>query len=610
MLLFAFLLVVAVVIDGGKVLVAKRQAQNAVDAAALAAAADASFVVNSSGVTELYCEQNCRDTAARYLEKNGYHGEDGGDIPECDEQTGLTMHCFTVDAPVGTNSNMVRIGLKTNEQLVFAKLLDIGAVNVSASAAATAGEQTSSLPGTTILGTTDPGMTYVETQTVVSPGAPASIFVRGDFCSSFFFPGSGNHVSGVVTNGGVGNFPSGNKVDSIQMNHYWYNQHNCSYPTVAGAPHPPSFWLYDANGNPLDGAGPDQWVVPFPDLAAVMHSTDPAMHCLYSSHTTVGEVTSDGVTATTDGPHCLRAGDQVTVSYADSRLGSGVVTVTGATATTFSYAKSGVAFSRTVTKKVLQNGVATLTLSGTSPVFVKGDLIAVSGVDSTFDCARCTVTNVTTTTVSYAIPGAANVSAASGGRVDFVGSTGKETYGAIPTITSTWKAANPPGIYVIDAPYGTTLTISAASTNFAGYTWIAPEIALSGTGDTFSNYSGAPQAAVFYAYNPNGDAVHESYKSFITGSIFCGPAEPNASNPNPTNKCWFGGNYTTFTGLMEAWHIEWKLSYGDFNGTGPPVGTTTGISTFTVIVPGLTTVGTVVPDQIVTTGTTVGGLGE
>ena len=582
LILVAFMAVVGLVVDGGKLMVAKRQAQNAVDAAALAAAAHATLDEETG---EPYCDLGsaCWNAAADYLGRNNAPSE------ACIAQS---TNCFTVEAPYRTN--MVRIVIHMDEQPIFAKLVGFDSFDVTASAAATTGAETAPV--------TTPGATYPTTETVVGPGAPASIFVRGNFCQSFFFPGSGNHVSGVVTNGGVGNFPQGNRVDSIQMNHYFYNQHNCNYPTVAGAPHPPSFWQYDANGNPLDGAGPVQWVVPFPDLASTLHSSVPALHCLYSSHAVSGEVSSGSVTATTDGPHCLRVGDQVTVSYTDSRLGSGAVTVTGATATTFTYAKSVTPFFRTVTKKVLQNGVATLTLSGTSPTFVKGDLIAVSGVDSTFNCARCTVTNTGTSSVSYAIPGAANVSATSGGRVDFIGATGTAVHGSIPTITASWKASNPPGIYVIDAPYGTTLTISASGTNFAGYTWIAPEIALSGSGDTFSNYAGAPQSAVFYAYNPNGDAVHESSVSHITGSIFCGPPEPNASNPNPTNKCWFGGDNTTFTGLMEAWHIEWKLDNGDFNGTGPPVGTSTSVITTTISIPGTT--------QTEIVGTTVGGLGE
>ena len=190
------------------------------------------------------------------------------------------------------------------------------------------------------------------------------------------------------------------------------------------------------------------------------------------------------------------------------------------------------------------------------------------------------------------------------GNVALTNASGTVASGSLTAISSSsWLSTHPPGIYVVDAGNGVQLSITTDNTTYAGYTFVAPDIIVDGSNNTFTSFSTAAQSALFYAYDPNGDAVHVSNNpgNDFTGSIFCGPELRVTPGVDPTNKCWFGGSGTTFTGLMEAWHIEYTATDAFFNGTGPAIGpgTTTTFSTTTFY--GTTTIST--PDVTVTSTT-------
>jgi Flp pilus assembly protein TadG len=817
-----FLGMAALVIDVGHLFVEKRTLQQAADAAALAAAQEL-----TGGSCDAICTSAVTSVAADYSTANGARTTIGA-LPACGAD--VTANCFRI-----VDDDKVEVKLEERVNTFFGGILGASNFVVRARAVAASYPYTTTTPGATV---TEPGSTVVNTTT--TGGSQSAIFIRARICSSFFFPGSDNVVTGLSTYGGVGSMGSNNTVQAILMNNYFYNKNGCSYPT-SGAPQPPSFWCYSDPGHvPCDGIGPSSWLVPFPDLGTV--ARDNATHCLYTSTTLTGKALTGGTaTVTTSRPTCLHTGDKVTVDLVDNRFDCASCTVTAADTNHFSYAKSLATFARSASTKALQSGVATLTTTAAHGL-TPGDIVTVTGVDSTFNgtytvsavpstttfsyartipnvdvsvstkamtagvatlttssahhlaagdsvtvsigdprfdgtftvasvpsstsftyppaAVTSAVTNgavsagvatlttssphglvagnsvvvnlgdprfdgtftvtapVTGTTLSYASPSVAitawsissntatmtattpphglavgNVvtitgfsgggaptyfnngtytvsavnaaagtfsfgfthanasgtqnanakittvasaaasgtvkpwtlasTAASGtvsvpgfvsstavspvGTVTFTGAVAPTTISGTNTATSgtlaqtwtNWTSTHPPGIYMVDAPNGTSLTISATNTDFHGYSWVAPEILISGGGNTFANYASAPGELVFMAYDPNGDAVHESAVSYITGSIFCGPPEPPAgATSDPTNKCWFGGNGSTFKGLLEAWKIEWKLDDSVFDGTGPLIGGTT--STTTTVTPGKTTT---TPDVVVTVGT-------
>jgi hypothetical protein len=308
-------------------------------------------------------------------------------------------------------------------------------------------------------------------------------------------------------------------------------------------------------------------------------------------------VTSNVATlVSTTPPHGLTVGDSVTVNFTGAGAPTylnGTFLVTAVTPSTFSY---GVSHANVAaTNKNTNVVIATVAPNGASGT---ATLVSIASTPATGTVAVGPY--VAAVTSSGTVSATGNVASTKTGGTVTSGSAAAETVGA------GWTTTHAPGIYIVDAGNGVAMTVSASSTNFNGYTFVAPEILVSGSQNTFTKFSSAAQEALFYAYNPSGDAVHvngNTTGNVFNGSMFCGPPERTGTT-DPTNKCWFGGDGTTFNGLMEAWHIEYTATHATFNGTGPPIsGTTSTVTTTTVItIPGTGTIPTV-------TGTTV-GLGE
>jgi Flp pilus assembly protein TadG len=315
-------------------------------------------------------------------------------------------------------------------------------------------------------------------------------------------------------------------------------------------------------------------------------------------------VTSNVATLTaTTPPHGLQVGDSVTVNFTGAGAPTylnGTFTLTAVTSSTFSYA--------------VTHANVTTTNKNTNVTITTVDPAGASGTATLTSIASAPATGTVTV-------GPFLAAVASGGTVSATGDVAPTTTAGTVTSGSTanqtvgtgWTATHAPGIYIVDAGYGVGLTISASNTIFDGYTFVAPEILVSGSNNTFTKFSGAAQDALFYAYNPNGDAVHvngTTTGNILNGSMFCGPPVRTGAT-DPTNKCWFGGTGTTFNGLMEAWHIEYTANNATFNGSGPPIGpgTTTTVATTTLYGTTVVTtpdVTTTVTTPGVTTGTTPG----
>jgi F0F1-type ATP synthase membrane subunit c/vacuolar-type H+-ATPase subunit K len=392
----------AIVIDVGNLFVEKRSIQQAADAAALAAAQRLPGVA-----CDTICQSGVATLAGNYSGEN-LAGGGTGPLPPCDAT--ITSNCYEI---LGTDR--VRVRLTKSVSTFFGGLVGKSSYVVGARAVGSRFAYTTTTPGDTVVST---GSTVVSTgstvvNTTTTGASNIAIFARGQDCDSFFVPGNNVHVTGIATNGGVGNIKAGNNiVDAISMQKPFYNTRTpavgteqCDYTAkinngVSGnvVPDPPSFRTPPnaATDAPILTA----WPVPWPDLTTEIFRV-PNSHCLMSTDTLTTKALQSGQAAlTTSAPHCLEVGASVTVAGVETRF-NGTYTVTGVTGTTFSYAKSLSGFSKTVSTKALTNNVATLTTTAVHGLLV-GDIVTVAGVDSTFN-GTYTVTAVPSTTkLSYA----------------------------------------------------------------------------------------------------------------------------------------------------------------------------------------------------------------
>ena len=417
----------AIVIDVGNLFVEKRSMQQAADAAALAAA---------QRLPGVACDSTCQSEVATLA--GNYSGENlvsggTGPLPPC--SPGITSNCYRV-----LGADRVEVKLTKSVSTFFGGLIGKSSYIVGARAVGSRFDYTTTTPGSTDItpsstsitpGSTDitpggtditPGSTVITPgNTVITPGSTVvnvtttggsniAIFARGQECSSFFVPGDHVHVTGIATNGGVGNINGDhNIVDAISMQKPFYNggSQGCDYTGKVNngvngnvIPVPPTFRTPPNSGT--DAPILADWPVPWPNLTTQLFRV-PNSHCLLSTDTLTTKALQSGkATLTTSAPHCLEVGKSVTVASSDFRF-NGIYTVTALTGTTFSYAKSLSTFVRNVSTKALTNNVATLTTTAVHGLRV-GDIVTIAGVgvDSNFN-GTYTVTAVPSTTkLSYA----------------------------------------------------------------------------------------------------------------------------------------------------------------------------------------------------------------
>jgi hypothetical protein len=176
-------------------------------------------------------------------------------------------------------------------------------------------------------------------------------------------------------------------------------------------------------------------------------------------------------------------------------------------------------------------------------------------------------------------------------------------------ITAPWKTTHAPGVYCRTG----TLTISANSTTFSGYSFYAPQILVNSNSMTVTNASGNP---VFYAYGPDKTDPTTGLDACAIGAVLsCALAFNGGSNTiNGTIFVPFGsigvagGGAIAGTGFMESLKLLVSGNFAGYQGTGPGDGgsieTTTNYTTTTI--PG-TTQTTTDPDTTQTTTTVSGG---
>jgi Flp pilus assembly protein TadG len=215
-----FLALMSLVVDGGNILVHKRNIQVAADAAALAAARD--LASRGVGTCDATCLASVQSSAQDYSQRNG----GSNNLPQCSST--VTTNCFTTpytDQHGVTHDDQVEVRLTQHVTTFLGGLIGIYSANVSARAVASGSAifGTTTVPGTVIHGTTFvttiAGSTHTTTDMTTLAGGSGVAFTMSRVCDSIFYSGAGSgtwddavasglpgsaSVLGVfVTNGGV-----------------------------------------------------------------------------------------------------------------------------------------------------------------------------------------------------------------------------------------------------------------------------------------------------------------------------------------------------------------------------------------------------------------------
>jgi Flp pilus assembly protein TadG len=328
------LLFVALVIDGGNLVVQKRQLQTAADAAALAAAQSLTPVTGTCDTGS-----TCHDVIlVGYSQKNG----GSSTMPPCTSPT--MMNCYV--APYKGTPGLIEVRLRKQVGSLFAGLLG-AAFHVAARAVASANPLTSitdptttesTSPGftdsgsvTTVTnpGTTSPGgaTTYTVGTTVFGENDGGVGFAMSTDCPAISYTGAGQgDIGALETNGGVRITGNDNKsISSLGV----------------GRLRDPGCFLNSAPaviGNLYGPFAPKPWPLPPPPVPT------PPGGCtslFTNSVVTNRSRTTNVATLTTAAAHDLLVGTTVTIAGVGSGF-DGSVTVTAVpTATTFRYANTG-----------------------------------------------------------------------------------------------------------------------------------------------------------------------------------------------------------------------------------------------------------------------------
>jgi Flp pilus assembly protein TadG len=266
-----FFVIALVVVDGSKGFVAKRQMQNAADAAALAAARDVTPALNCdpSGPPPMYaaCLNAVRPTVAATAAS--YSAQNGGPntLTQCTQPSDTNCYTWPFNGSVGK----VEVRLQTTVTTFFTRVAGIAPDFLKASARAVASAtgistQHCSL-GDQYLNTTPPCTkpgTAAE-QGTLQPGINGTqAFTMSPICSSISYGGNGGGtLNAVATNGGLAFSGAGNKKTVTVLG---FNKARCPRPPTGGVPEPSGSACTNAANttscvaNPFDlGTTPLNW---------------------------------------------------------------------------------------------------------------------------------------------------------------------------------------------------------------------------------------------------------------------------------------------------------------------------------------------------------------
>jgi Flp pilus assembly protein TadG len=193
-----FLALVSLVIDGGNILVHKRNIQVAADAAALAMAQEI-------GLSSTVCTPACQDQGRIYAKNNGVDVDSSWH--QCDATH--TTNCWTY--PYNGQNDLVEVRLRAHVTTFIAGMIGIYGADVSARAVSGVGPTTTTnttpdvtSPSTTL---TIPGGTHTTTGPDQLSGGSGIAFTMSRVCDSIVYTGAGSKgddvLGALATNGGL-----------------------------------------------------------------------------------------------------------------------------------------------------------------------------------------------------------------------------------------------------------------------------------------------------------------------------------------------------------------------------------------------------------------------
>jgi Flp pilus assembly protein TadG len=180
-----FFALMSLVVDGGNILVHKRNVQVAADAAALAIAQNVDLASPS-------CDNACADVGREYAKKNGVDVDSSWH--KCD--AAHTTNCWTY--PYNGHNDQVEVRLKAHVTTFIAGVIGLYGADVSARAVSGTGPiyGYSTTPGTTIQGTTTISTITGATHTTTDPdqlsGGSGVAFTMSRLCNAISYSGAGS----------------------------------------------------------------------------------------------------------------------------------------------------------------------------------------------------------------------------------------------------------------------------------------------------------------------------------------------------------------------------------------------------------------------------------
>jgi Flp pilus assembly protein TadG len=245
-----FLALMSLVVDGGNILVHKRNIQVAADAAALA-------IAQSVDLASANCPNSCSNEGSAYAQKNGvditsaWHKCNDPD-PANPTDTNCWAYPY-VDTSGVSHQDQVEVRLRAHVTTFLAGVIGIYGANVSARAVASTNPVTSTTtsPNVTISGTTQTitGSTLITTDPDILSGDSGVAFAMSRRCNAITYSGNpkGQALGAFATNGGLAFGGAGNPK---HVKWLAYDQANCPPPSgITGSNCTAIAW-----GDPTDSA--------------------------------------------------------------------------------------------------------------------------------------------------------------------------------------------------------------------------------------------------------------------------------------------------------------------------------------------------------------------
>jgi Flp pilus assembly protein TadG len=397
-----FFSLMSLVVDGGNILVHKRNVQVASDAAALAMAQSIDLATST-------CNAACRNQGRDYAKKNGVDVDSSWHkCNDADPANPTDTNCWAfpyVDKSGVSHPQQVEVRLTNHVTTFIAGVIGLYGANVSARAVGATSPVygASTTPGTTIQGTTTistiPGGIHTTTDPDILSGGSGVAFTMSRLCTAINYSGSGSGTAvlgAFATNGGV-DF-SGNKPK--KMTWLGYNQAGCGNNPVRPPSGDPSQCLAVAWGDLTDSNNlcvrtlaplrpPINWPVTPPPLPTPLAAGVP-------------------FNPATDYPSkCADAGTSIGANWASTHP-PGIYCVSGAN-TSLQFSSNGVDLTNGAGYTFFALGGAKISTSGNSlklkfywPATGCNDPRPTTGRPQSYVCFGRTITNYDPETLFYA----------------------------------------------------------------------------------------------------------------------------------------------------------------------------------------------------------------